>query len=542
MESAAYFAVEKYGEDSMKRFLVPLLMSSGLLMAQPYNVSVAKRSNYNSWGIGWDSVYVLQNNLITCAIVPVIGGRIMQYDLGTHAFMYFNDAMKGTTSTAGGQMWGGMRQLASPQSDFTGNWPPPPTLDSRAYTAAIVQNSIDSCSVYLQSQIEASGGTNFNGLQFKRIITMYKNSSRVRVKMTMVNANSAAQRNHGVWDITEVTGGTAGITYDTMIWVYVPLNPSSTMGAGRGYAQLQQLDTTQWVKNAAPGVLGIQYRHVEAKMGADSKAGWVCNVDRRNGYAYAKIFSYVDGGNYPDSGSSVEVYTYDSSYSCLEVEVMGPMVTLANGDSLSLIEDWYAGRSSGPVYSVNNAGLITKPLAVQQTNDTVRAQGTYGVFYPGKIKSIFTNASGTTIAVADSSVVTPLDSFVFKDTLKVPGGAARLVLAAYNLNGTFIANLDSIAVTPTGVIIPESGATSLHSNSLVSISQSGAQLRITVNTLGNFSVDICLLNGKRVASFTGSRPQVLSCRLNKAHGSAYLVKAQTADRVSVHKVVVLGDR
>ena len=526
----------------MKRFLIPVLMAAGLLLAQPYNVSVEKRSNYNSWGTGWDSVYVMSNNLITLAIVPVIGGRIMQYDLGTHAFMYFNDAMKGTTSTAGGQMWGGMRQLASPQSDFTGSWPPPPTLDSRAYTAAITRNSIDSCSVYLQSQIEASGGTNFNGLQFKRTITMYKNSSRVRVKMTMVNANNAAQRNHGIWDITQVTGGTAGITYDTMIWVYVPLNPSSTMGAGRGYAQLQQLDTTQWIKNAAPGVLGIQYRHVEAKMGADSKAGWICNVDRRNGYAYAKLFSYVNGGNYPDSGSSVAVYTYGNSYSCVEVEAMGPMVMLANGDSISFIEDWYAGRSFGPVYSANNAGLITKPLAVQQTNDTVNAQGTYGVFYAGTIKSLFTTASGTTVAVADSYTVTPLDSFVFRDTLQVPPGAARLVLAAYDLNGIFVANLDSIAVIPSAVFVPQSGAAGLHGRSLMSISQSGTQLRIAVNSPGDFSVDINLLNGKQIASFTGSRPQIVVCRLSRAHGGVYLVKARFEDRVSVHKVFVLGDR
>lgn len=511
-------------------------------MAQPYNVSISKQSNYKSWGTGWDSVYVMNNNLTTVAIVPVIGGRIMQYDLGSHAFMYFNDSMKGTISNTGGQMWGGMRQLASPQSDFTGNWPPPPTLDSRAYTATITKNSIDSSSVYLESQVEASGGTNFNGLRFRRTITMYKNSSHVRVKMTMVNANNAAQRNHGVWDITEVTGGTSGITYDTMIWVYVPLNPSSTMGVGRGYAQLQKLDTTQWIKNAAPGVLGIQYRHVEAKMGADSKQGWVCNVDRRNGYAYAKRFSYVSAGNYPDSGSSVEVYTYGSSYSCIEVEVMGPMVTLANGDSISLIEDWYAGRSSGPICSVNDVGLITKPLAVQKTNDSIRAQGTYGVFYPGTIKSIFTNASGTVLSVADSHAVTPLDSFAFKDTLKVPPGAVRLALAGYNLDGSFIGNLDTIVLTSSAIIPEESHTNGRNDDLFISIRQRGALLQIAVNSREKFSVDICLLNGKRIASFAGSRPQTFSCPMDRMPAGSCLVKAQTAGRSFVKKVFVFRDR
>jgi hypothetical protein len=526
----------------MKRFLVPLLMACGLLMAQPYNVSVTKQSNYKSWGTGWDSVYVLQNNLITCAIVPVIGGRIMQYDLGAHAFMYFNDAMKGTTSTAGGQMWGGMRQLASPQSDFTGNWPPPPTLDSRAYTAAITRNSIDSCSVYLQSQIEASGGSNFNGLQFKRTITMYKNSSRVRVKMTMVNANSAAQRNHGVWDITEVTGGTAGVPFDSMIWVYVPLNPSSTMGAGRGYAQLQQIDTTQWIKNAAPGVLGIKYRFVEAKMGADSKAGWVCNVDRRNGYAYAKRFTYVNGGNYPDSGSSVEVYTYrsSSSYSCIEVEVMGPMVTLANGDSISLIEDWYAGRSLGPVCSVNNAGLITKPLAAQQTSDSVRVRGTYGVFYQGYVKSVFLDASGTVLSTVDSTGVIPLDSFVVNKTFKVPANAAKLVLAGYAIGGTSLGYLDTVVLAPSAVIGGISSVAGQRGDPRVTVRRTRSLVQITVNSNQAYSVDICRLDGKRIASYAGSTPQTFSCRTGGTLAGTYLIKSRIANFTSIRKAFFPG--
>jgi hypothetical protein len=360
--------------------------------------------------------------------------------------------------------------------------------------------------------------------------------------MTMVNANNAAQRNHGPWDITEVTGGTSGITYDTMIFVYVPLNPSSSMGAGRGYAQLQQLDTTQWIRNAAPGVLGIKYRHVEAKMGADSKAGWICNVDRRNGYVYVKRFSYVNGGNYPDSNSSVEVYTYGSSYSCIEVEVMGPMVTLAAGDSISLIEDWYAARSFGPVYSVNDAGVITRPLAVQQTNDSVRAQGTYGIFYPGKIKSVFKNASGTTLAVADSSSVTPLDSFVLKSTLKVPSGAARLVLAAYTLDGAFIGNLDTIVLTPSAIIGTGSCTADRNIDSYVSINHSGVLMQITVSLNEKFSVDVFQHNGKRVASFSGYKPQTFSCRMDRMFSGSYLVNTRAGNRVSVKKTIVVNGR
>jgi hypothetical protein len=525
----------------MKKTLLFLLLP-GFLMAQSYNVSIAKHSNYNSWGTAWDSAIVLTNNLTTLAVVPVIGGRIMQYKLGTHDFMYLNEAIKGTTSDSGGQMWGGMRQLASPQSDFTGGfWPPPPTLDSKAYTAAITANSVDSCSVYLQSGIEASYGTNFNGLQFKRTVTLYKNSSHARIKMTMVNADSAARRNHGVWDITEVKGGTSGITYDTMICAYVPLNPASTMGAGRGYAQLQTSDTTQWIKNAATGVLGIQYRHVEAKMGADSKVGWVCNVDSRNGYAYAKLFSYVSGGIYPDSGSSVEVYTYGSSYSCMEMEIMGPMVTLENGDSITLVEDWYAARSNGPVYSVNNAGLVTRPLTVQQTQDTVRVHGVYGIFYQGTVKPVFTNATGAFVAAADSYSVTPTDSFVLNDTLKVPSGASRLFLAAYNIDGAFVGNLDSVSVTPITTSCTKAQDVFPFDGSPLSVTHNAAGLCINVNGRGYCSIDIYMVNGRRIASFSGRSPRMFYCQTDKMHSGLLFVKTRIADREWLNEVFFAGN-
>ena len=46
-----------------------------LLHAQTPDISVRTISNYNSWG--WDAV-VMQNNFIKLAIIPAIGGRVME--------------------------------------------------------------------------------------------------------------------------------------------------------------------------------------------------------------------------------------------------------------------------------------------------------------------------------------------------------------------------------------------------------------------------------------------------------------------------------
>jgi hypothetical protein len=239
---------------------------TGMSAASAQDVTVQTQSNYNSWGTGWDSVYVLKNTIVTLAAVPKIGGRIMQYDLGTHASMYVDSANKGKVPAASALL-GGFRTLASPQSNFT--WPPSPLLEVGRYSCAIKANTADSGVIYLESPIEnTSGYPTLNGLQNKRTITLYKSSSHVKVMMTLVNKGTQALPAHGIWDITERICRNNNVLDTTNIWLYFPLNPSSTMGGGKGYAQLQGTDASQWKPNTAPdGIMGVEYRRKEAKIG-----------------------------------------------------------------------------------------------------------------------------------------------------------------------------------------------------------------------------------------------------------------------------------
>lgn len=58
--------------------------------------SVDTVANYKSWG--WKAI-VMQNEFITVATVPAIGGRVMQYDLGSHSSIFINPAELGKTFT-----------------------------------------------------------------------------------------------------------------------------------------------------------------------------------------------------------------------------------------------------------------------------------------------------------------------------------------------------------------------------------------------------------------------------------------------------------
>jgi hypothetical protein len=415
-------------------------------------------------------------------------------------------------------------------------------LEVGAYTCAIRANTADSGVIYLESQVEnttadALKNPNLDGLQFKRTITLFKSTSHVKVEMTMANKGAKTLVPHGIWDITECVCMNNNALDTSNIWLYFPLNPGSTMGGGKGYAQLQGTDASQWKLNTAPGnIMGVVYRKKEAKMGADSKAGWICYVDRVGGYAYVKRFTYEAGKTYPDSGSSVEVYTSGTT-AFLEEEVMGPLVALAPNDSTTLTENWFAARSLGPVLAVSDAGLITSKLTIQQSHDTVKAQGTYGIFYQGNVKSLFKNASGTTVAVADSYAVSPSDSFAFKDTLKVASSAAKLLLALYSDGGGFIGNLDSITVTPVEDI-KTIYRNRTADNKAFSLYQKGNVLSIDVRYEGRYSMEVLGLDGRPQASFRGTKPGMYAVPFGRLSAGVYLVKASFPEATESRMIVV----
>ena len=274
----------------------------------------------------------------------------MQYNLGTHASIYIDSALIGQIPTAY-QTMGGFFTHASPQSSWnSAGWPPPPLLTQGTYASTILVNSPDSCSAYFESPIENTAGySNLKGLQFKRTLTMFKASTRIKVAMTLVNKGTATLVPHGIWDVTESVGNNPGIAYDTMIWVYFPLNPSSTLGKGKGYISLQSFtDTTQWFRNASTGILGIQYKNKQLSLLAP-----IAKVD---GFAISTDVPAMHMQNNLRMKMERRIpiparqyrFIRETNTPFLEVEVKGPLKALAPGDSITMAENWFAAGSMGP--------------------------------------------------------------------------------------------------------------------------------------------------------------------------------------------------
>ena len=178
------------------------ILLCGLSFAQVYDVKLEKIVNYNNWGVAWDTICVVKNDLINIAMLPKVGGRIMQYDLGNHPSIYIHPESKVRFRRWKYGDWRSF-ELPSPQSDFTS--PSPPKLDCKPYTCVVRSTNSDSAVIYMESQIEDSNDEKYKthkGLQFKRLITVYKASTRVRVEMTMLNKGTSSMK-HGIWDITQ---------------------------------------------------------------------------------------------------------------------------------------------------------------------------------------------------------------------------------------------------------------------------------------------------------------------------------------------------
>lgn len=415
-------------------FWIGLTLSSPLLSQNAPTVEFIE--NHKSWG--WDS-WIMQNGLITLATTPVIGARIMQYDLGEHSSMFVNPDELGKTYTPqSNSQWpnfGGFKNWPAPQSNW--NWPPPPTLDFGSYEATVDSTKSDTISITVTSPIEQWRAPD---LRFKRTTSIYKGSSKVTVEQTIINEGDTDQR-WSIWDVTQNITNHPGETDFENFWVYFPINPNSVFGDD-GVKVSAASDA--WAGEVAQGVYGVQFKPEAKKIFADSHLGWIAYVDERDGYLYAKTFDIDEEADYPDDGARVEVWVNNDPY-YLEVEVLSPIVDLqAEGGSYTFTENWWAAKMSGPVLSVTNAGAAA---SFSYDLDEGRFSGEFGVFHIATARLEFHNSSGALIDSSSTYAVTPLETFQLDELLSIPNEADSVHLVLLDDENNHIGTLTSESVT-----------------------------------------------------------------------------------------------
>ena len=513
-----------------------------ILHGQTSNVTIQTVSNYNGWK--WDTTIVMQNGLITMATVPAIGGRVMQYDLGTLPSMMVNSSLFGkkyTPSNGAYYNFGGYKIWPSPQNRWPGTWPPPPTLDFGAYTVLETSQTNDSVALSVLSPIEKWVAPS---IQFKRRATIFPGTSRVRMAQTIINTGTK-DTSWGVWSIIQSIVNHPSKTDYTNFWAYFPLNPNSVYGAsGVSYDGA----SAAWKGEVMPGVYGVQFVAGSYKIFADPYKGWIVYTSLSDTVVFARTFPVFEGMQYPDNGARTTVYVSSNSAPLyMEVEVKGPVVALAaNGGNYTFTENWWAARVRAPILDVDSVGAIASKLSYNSTTQSFSA--IYGIFYQGTAKIAFVDAQDQLLTEGQPHTVSPLAEFQLQEKVGIPTGAKTATVRVYNTKNELMGVLDTLDVSglPTAVeaTTPVIASEYHLAQNFPNPFNPSTKISFTLAKTEHARLVVYNLYGQQMKTLfdglaDGQREYVVTFDASHLASGVYFYKMQTPTRTDVRKMMLM---
>lgn len=429
----------------------------------------ATAGNYRGW-----KTLEMSNGLIQLQVAPDLGGRIIQYELDGHAYLWVNDELAGKVSTASGLgpdgewlNYGGEKLWPAPQG-WSGDheWPGPPdaVLDGSPHRGVILAAEGDSVAVGLTSRDDPR-----SGIRFSREIRMFDRTSRVHVDATMTNVDTRGRR-WGIWSVAQVdaSGDGPGGDYNHNLRMYCPKNPKSVFP--KGYDVLFGLvNNPAYQPDDQRGIMRVHYQNRVGKIGMDSPAGWTATVDGTAGYVFVQRFEHFPDRPYPDN-SSVEIWLSGPGQigiageiinmeddpigipTLIESELLSPYAHLEPGESYTFGYDWFAANIGGdyPVLDCTEAGIVCEPFSVTRSGDGFKVAGRFGVFYQGTTGVVFMDDAGRPLArVKSRRSITPAEPLVLSDLLKLPSPPANITqasLVVFDPDGQEIAELARVRI------------------------------------------------------------------------------------------------
>jgi hypothetical protein len=290
----------------MRALFKILLVAFGCVITVPGATTITK-TNYH----GWPNSYILSNGSVEAIVVPSIG-RVMQFKfVGEDSGPFWeNRAMDGKHPIPTSKEWGnfgGDKTWPSPQDDWPKvtprGWPPPVAFDSMPVEAIVEGDAIR-----LTSAVDPH-----YGIRTERVITLGDTDPVMSIKTTYQKVEGEP-RKVGVWIITQL---------GEPDFVFIPTH--------MGDKYVRQSEETPYALRVGKSAIALK-RHAakSSKIGTDADSLiWV------GPKIAVQIDSARTGGEYPDKGSSAEVYTNPNPLTYVELEMLGPLHTMKNGDKIS---------------------------------------------------------------------------------------------------------------------------------------------------------------------------------------------------------------
>jgi hypothetical protein len=417
---------------------------------------------------GWQD-YSLANGLITLLVVPDIGGRAIQFELGTHPYFFVNPELAGKIlpreENERGHKWanyGGDKDWLAPQGfDTSDQWAGPPdyTIDGSRYAAKVIKDTPDEVALQLTSPPDER-----SGLIISRVYHVERGSTRVRLEHTMQNISVHNVR----WGFQEVTQSDTLNPDDRQepnpdIWMYCPVNNRSHFT--KGYLP-QFGEVRHPAYHVRPdGLFALQSLYQVAQVGLDSDAGWLAVSNGSTQHAFVERFRFVPGADYPDNctvefwlnGPHRQIELADQTHEdllavpfYLETEIISPFFELKPGESGHFETEWFASRSPRPVVNVTDAGVVSERLKMDMTGNVAHLSGTFGVFFWGTAEISVKSHAGEVLQTLPLGRVNPVQVLQLDSRVPLPTGTWRVSLNVLDASGRNRGELGNLLAEPHG--------------------------------------------------------------------------------------------
>lgn len=269
---------------------------------------------------GWSDSLILTNSKVEVVIVPSIG-RVMQFRFAgqDEGAFWENRALDGRAVDPKSKDWGnfgGDKTWPAPQSEWPKvtdrAWPPPAAFDSMPTKAEVVGADSNDPGVLLESAIDP-----FFGIRTTRLIRLLPNESVMTIRTTYLKVEGEP-RKVGIWTITQLRDP---------ITVFAPIPRASKYK--KGYSK--QSDALPLNLAVTDGLLSLRRDTTKnSKIGTEASA--LLWMDEKQAL---KIESpRIAEAEYPDQGSSAEVYTNADPLPYVELELLGPLHFMKVGDQI----------------------------------------------------------------------------------------------------------------------------------------------------------------------------------------------------------------
>lgn len=274
-----------------------------------------EKTNYK----GWANAIRLANNSVELILTADVGPRAIRFGFPGGANEFSEDeAWIGKSGDAEFHSYGGHRLWHAPESI------------PRTYAPdnGPVQVEETPLGVKLLPKVESS-----TGIQKEWLVRLFPAQPHVRIRHRLTNTGLWPVP-LAPWAISVMAPGGVGVlpfpprrphaesllpTSRLAVWSYTDMT-DPRWHWGEKYILLRQDP-----QRANPQKLGI--------LGSEGWTGYC-----RANHFFLKLYAYQPGAEYPDQGSAAELFTNGK---ILEVETLGPMVTLDPGQSADHWEDWF---------------------------------------------------------------------------------------------------------------------------------------------------------------------------------------------------------